>query len=88
MRPWLEPLYDAREMAAADRWAIEDRGIDAAYFWQNLYYTRMAYTYEATRETNPVDMLASGIFAAHFVTLNIGSKHGAKNLEIIGQKFL
>jgi starch synthase/alpha-amylase len=46
---------------------IEDRGIDAAYFWQNLYYTRMAYTYEATRETNPVDMLASGIFAAHFV---------------------
>ena len=48
---------------------IEDRGIDAAYFWQNLYYTRMAYTYEATRETNPVDMLASGIFAAHFVNL-------------------
>jgi starch synthase len=46
---------------------IEDRGIDAAYFWQNLYYTRMAYTYEATRETNPVDMLTSGIFAAHFV---------------------
>jgi len=46
---------------------IEDRGIDAAYFWENLYYTRMAYTYEATRETNPVDMLASGIFAAHFV---------------------
>jgi starch synthase len=46
---------------------IEDRGIDAAYFWQNLYYTRMAHTYEATRETNPVDMLVSGIFAAHFV---------------------
>jgi starch synthase len=46
---------------------IEDRGIDAAYFWQNLYYTKMAHTYEATRETNPVDMLASGIFAAHFV---------------------
>ncbi len=29
MRPWLEPLYDAREMAAADRWAIEDRGIES-----------------------------------------------------------
>ena len=46
---------------------IEDRGIDAAYFWQNLYYTNMAYEYESTRETNPVDMLTSGIFAAHFV---------------------
>jgi starch synthase/alpha-amylase len=46
---------------------IEDRGIDAAYFWQHLYYERMAYDYEETRENNPVDFLASGIFAAHFV---------------------
>jgi starch synthase len=46
---------------------IEDRGIDAAFFWQHLYYLRMAYTYERTREYNPVDLLASGIFAAHFV---------------------
>jgi starch synthase/alpha-amylase len=46
---------------------IEDRGIDAAYFWQHLYYMKMAYEYEETREANPVDFLASGVFAAHFV---------------------
>lgn len=46
---------------------IEDRGIDAAYFWQHLYYEKMAYDYESTRETNHVDFLASGIFASHFV---------------------
>ena len=48
-------------------WQIEDRGIDAAYFWEYLYYEHMATDYEETRETNPVDFLASGIFAAHFV---------------------
>ncbi len=46
---------------------IEDRGIDAAYFWDHLYYEKMAEEYELTRETNPVDFLTSGIFAAHFV---------------------
>ena len=46
---------------------IEDRGIDAAYFWHHLYYENMAMEYEETRETNPVDFLTSGVFAAHFV---------------------
>ncbi len=46
---------------------IEDRGIDAAYFWDNLYYEKMAEEYESARESNPVDFLTSGIFAAHFV---------------------
>ncbi len=46
---------------------IEDRGIDAAAFWQHLYYERMSYNYEETRDANPVDFLASGIFSAHFV---------------------
>jgi starch synthase/alpha-amylase len=46
---------------------IEDRGIDAAYFWQHLYYLYMATDYESTRSTNPVDFLVSGVFAAHFV---------------------
>ncbi|MDO9264312.1 MAG: glycogen/starch synthase, partial [Desulfosalsimonadaceae bacterium] len=46
---------------------IEDRGIDAAYFWNHLFFENMAYDYESTRESNPVDFLASGIFAAHFV---------------------
>jgi starch synthase len=47
--------------------AIEDRGIDAAEFWQNLYFEWMPTTYEEIRELYPVDFLASGIFAAHFV---------------------
>jgi starch synthase/alpha-amylase len=46
---------------------IEDRGIDAAYFWDHLYYERMAEEYESTRNNNPVDFLTSGVFAAHFV---------------------
>ncbi len=46
---------------------IEDRGIDAAYFWHHLYYQHMGTEYEETRSTNPVDLLVSGVFAAHFV---------------------
>jgi len=47
--------------------AIEDRGIDAAEFWRFLYFSRMPSSYEETRESNPVDLLTSGIFAAHFI---------------------
>ena len=47
--------------------SIEDRGVDAAYFWQHLYYLHYADEYEKARETNPVDFLVSGVFAAHFV---------------------
>ena len=46
---------------------IEDRGIDAAYFWQHLYYREYADEYEHAREAVPVDLLTSGVFAAHFV---------------------
>ncbi|GAG95358.1 unnamed protein product, partial [marine sediment metagenome] len=48
---------------------IEDRGIDAAEFWQNLYYENMATNYRSMRDTNPVDLLTSGIFSAHFVNV-------------------
>ena len=47
--------------------AIEDGGIDAARFWHHLYFKRLPHNYEETRADNPVDFLASGIFAAHFV---------------------
>jgi starch synthase len=47
--------------------AIEDRGIDTAEFWQNLYFDWMPGTYDEIRDFYPVDFLASGIFAAHFV---------------------
>jgi len=46
---------------------IEDRGIDGALFWQNLYFENYPTTYEQTRDTVPVDFLASGVFSAHFV---------------------
>jgi starch synthase/alpha-amylase len=48
---------------------IEDRGIDAAAFWQNLFFEHMASHYEEARNTNPVDLLTSGVFAAHFVNV-------------------
>ena len=47
---------------------IEERGIDAAAFWQYCYYSRMPINYEETRHTNPVDMLTTGLFAAHLAT--------------------
>lgn len=46
---------------------IEDRGIDCASFWQSLFYENFPSNYENTRNSIPVDFLASGIFAAHFV---------------------
>jgi starch synthase len=46
---------------------IEDRGIDAAYFWHHLYFENYSASYEDAWEFNPVDFLASGVFAAHFV---------------------
>lgn len=46
---------------------VENTGIDAAEFWQNLYFMRQPYNYEETRATNRVDLLASGIFASHYI---------------------
>ncbi|MBS3776486.1 MAG: glycogen/starch synthase, partial [Bacteroidales bacterium] len=46
---------------------IEDRGIDAAEFWQHLFFQWPPASYEESRENNPVDLLSSGIFASHFI---------------------
>ncbi len=43
---------------------IEDRGIDAPLFWQNLFYMRAPYSYEESRSINAVDLLCSGIYSA------------------------
>ena len=59
----LHNLYSVKTTLAQ----IEDRGIDAAFFWQNLFFENMATGYESTRESNPVDLLTSGVFAAHFI---------------------
>lgn len=48
---------------------LEDRGIDAACFWQNLFFERQPHSYEETRADNPCDLLASGILAADHVNV-------------------
>lgn len=50
--------------------AVEDRGIDAAGFWRHLYYDAYPQTYETVRATIPVDLLASGMFASQWVTVD------------------
>ena len=46
---------------------VEDAGIDAAEFWGNLYYEYPPYDYFSAHDTDPIDLQASGIFAAHFI---------------------
>jgi starch synthase len=65
---------------------IEDRGIDAASFWQNLYYQYMANSYEQVRDANPVDLLVSGVFAAHFT--NVVSQHFLDEIVNGGHDFV
>jgi starch synthase len=65
---------------------VEDIGIDAAGFWQNLFYDRYPGSYEQTRDTNPLDLLLSGILAASHVNttdpeLLSGIAEGRGNLK-------
>ena len=46
---------------------IEDRGIDAAEFWEQLFYQNPPGNYESARPSNPVDLLTSGLFSADHV---------------------
>lgn len=46
---------------------IEDSGIDAAEFWQYLYYQWPPHSYAESRSVNPVNFLISGIFSSHFI---------------------
>ncbi len=46
---------------------IEDRGIDAADFWHNLYFKEQPHHYHHARENNHVNLLVSGIFASDHV---------------------
>ncbi|MEM1084153.1 MAG: glycogen/starch synthase [Verrucomicrobiota bacterium] len=46
---------------------IEDRGIDAADFWQHLYFSYPPQSYEESRSSNPVDLLTTGIMATDHV---------------------
>jgi starch synthase len=53
-----------QRVALAD---IEDRGVDAAQFWTNMFYDRTPYSYEESRGSNKVDLLTTGIFSSHFI---------------------
>ncbi len=46
---------------------VEEAGIDAAEFWMNLYFTGAPANYDHARSAVPVDLLTSGIFAAHYI---------------------
>jgi len=46
---------------------VEDRGIDTAEFWQNLYFDFMPRSHAEAFSPNRCDFLASAIFAAHFI---------------------
>ncbi len=46
---------------------IEDAGIDAAEFWKYVFFTRPPLSYEESRNHNAIDLLASGVFGAHFI---------------------
>jgi ADP-glucose type glycogen/starch synthase len=46
---------------------VEDNGIDAAEFWMNLYFKGCPADYYHARSSLPVDLLTSGIFAAHYI---------------------
>ncbi len=46
---------------------VEESGIDAAEFWMNLYFCGLPANYYHARSGVPIDLLTSGIFAAHFI---------------------
>jgi glycogen synthase len=46
---------------------VEEFGIDAAEFWMNLYFCGHPVNYYHARSHVPVDLLTSGIFAAHYI---------------------
>jgi starch synthase/alpha-amylase len=64
--PCLFSIHNIHTMTATLA-EIEDRGIDAASFWQWLYFERPPKSYEESREFNRVDFLCSGVFSAHYV---------------------
>ncbi len=46
---------------------VEEAGIDAAEFWMNLFFEGAPCNYYHARSHVPVDLLSSGIFAAHYI---------------------
>ena len=64
--PCLFTIHNIHTMTATLA-EIEDRGIDAAAFWQWLFFQNPPSCYEESWNRNRVDFLSSGIFSAHYV---------------------
>ncbi|WP_155321736.1 glycogen/starch synthase [Desulfosarcina ovata] len=43
---------------------IEAQGLNTRSFWRDCFYSDMPKSYEETRETNPLELLTSGVFSA------------------------
>lgn len=75
-------------------WWVEDMGIDAAWFWQRLFFDRLPGSYEETRVSRAVDLLLSGVNAAsHVNAVSLpgwtaqGTKHRTPGLaQVIARK--
>ncbi|ARN55802.1 glycogen synthase [Sedimentisphaera salicampi] len=65
--PCLFTVHNIHTQRLTLEYIEEHGGIDAANFWQNLYYEYPPQNYEESRSSNLVDLLTSGIFAAHFI---------------------
>ena len=46
---------------------VEDKGIDAAEYWENYYFDEPPYDYESARSHNQICMMTTGIFASDHV---------------------
>jgi ADP-glucose type glycogen/starch synthase len=64
--PTLFTLHNIHTMKATLE-TMENMGIDAEPFWQNLYFQSPPSGYEASRTDNPVDLLTTGIFSSTFI---------------------
>ncbi len=64
--PCLFTVHNIHTLKVTMEW-IENTGIDAAEFWQYLFFDRIPNNYEGNRSCNTVDLLTSGVFAAHYI---------------------
>ncbi len=64
--PCLFTVHNIHTLKVSLEW-IENTGIDAAEFWQYLFFDRIPHNYEESRSLNAVDLLTSGVFAAHYI---------------------
>jgi ADP-glucose type glycogen/starch synthase len=65
--PCLFTVHNIHTQKLSLEYIEEEGGIDAAGFWNNLFFNYPPYNYEESRANNMVDLLTSGVFASHFI---------------------